>query len=173
MSYKSSISQRKYLLVSKDLLLFLKSYSKHSNLPLKAVTERFLILGMKRANERYLSDMMNELLRPRPDGLRFLISKNDKSYLVVSPDIHQMVTQCARDWKIKQIEATRNLVLLGMRAYFNTEPRDNPEYDSRMKISQLIIEHWQQNYPEEYLEQKLGPNCREKLEADVLHDIVF
>lgn len=116
---------------------------------------------------------MNELLRPRVDGLKFLISKHEKSYLVVSPDIHQMVTQFAREWNIKLIEVTRNLVLLGMWAYFNTDPRDNPEYDSRMKISQLIIEYWQQNYPEEYLEQKLGPNCREKLEADVLHDIVF
>jgi hypothetical protein len=172
-SNMQSTSQRKYLLVSKDLLLSLKGYSKYSNILLKTITEHFLILGMNIANELYMKDMMNELLHPRIDGLKFLISKNDKSYLVGSPDIHQMVTQCARDWKIKLIEATRNLVLLGMWAYFNTDPRDNPEYDSRMKISQSIIEHWQKKHPDKSLEQEFGSDYRKKMEADVLRDIVF
>jgi hypothetical protein len=102
---------RKYLLVSEYYWLLLKSYGKSRKVSLAAITESFLSKGLKRANELYMKEAIDDMLRLRTDGLRYIISRQDKKkYLVVSPEIHSKVTEFARNRKIKLIEATRNLI---------------------------------------------------------------
>lgn len=165
--------QRKYLLVSKDHWLLLKGYGKHRKVPLAAITEHLLSLGLKRANELYMKEAIDDIIRPRPDGLRFIISGQDKKYLVVSPEIHNMVTEFARKSKIKLIDATRNLVGLGMLAHFRADPRDDPQYASMMEINRLIIEQWQKSNPGKSIKKVFGPRYWGKMEADVLRNIAF
>jgi len=165
--------RRKYLLVSEDDWLLLKSYGKHSKMPLAEVTDQFLSLGLNRANELYMKEVIENTLRPRPDGLRYVISRQDKKYLVVSPVIHGKVTEFARKKKIKLIEATRTLFGLGIIAHFEADPRDNPIFRSKMEIRRLLTENWQKRHPDTSLEKVLGPGYPEKMEADVLRDIAF
>jgi hypothetical protein len=164
---------RKYLLVSKDQWLLLKGYGKHQKVSLAAITEHFLSLGLKRANELYMKEVIDDILRPRTDGLQYVISRQDKKYLVVSLEIHSKVTEFGRKRKLKLIEATRILIWLGMLAHFNVDPRNDPKYTSMMEISRLIIEQWQKNNPDKSIEKVLGPRYWRKMEADVLRDITF
>jgi hypothetical protein len=164
---------RKYLLVNIDQWLLLKSYGKYHNMPLKVITDQFLTLGLIRADEVYMKEVVEDSLRPRHDGLRYVISRQDKKYLVVSPGIHDKVTKFARKKKIKLIEATRILIGLGIMAHFSADPRDNPLFESEMEIFRLITENWQKRHPDKPLEKILGPRYREKMEADVLRDIAF
>jgi len=164
---------RKYLLVSKDQWLLLKGYGKHQKVSLAAITEHFLSLGLKRANELYMKEVIDDILRTRPDGLRYVISRHDKKYLVVSLEIHSKVTEFARKRKIKLIEATRNLAWLGMLAHFNVDPRNDPKYASRMEIFRLVIEKWQKDNPGKSIKKVFGPRYWRKMEADVLRNIAF
>ncbi len=164
---------RKYLLISKKLWVFLKGYGKHEKISLVDITERLLSLGIKRSNELYMKEAIRDMMRPRPDGLKYVISQQDKKYLVVSQKTHNKVTEFARKRKIKLIDATRYLLGLGLWAHFNADPRDDPQYASLMEINQLIVERWQKNHPGKSVEEVLGPKYRERMEADVLRKIAF
>jgi hypothetical protein len=166
-------SQRKYLLVSKDLWSFLKGYGKHEKITLGDITEHLLLLGIKRSKELYMKEVIRDLMRPRPDGLKYVISQPEKKYLVVSQKTHNKVTEFARKRKIKLIDATRYLLGFGILAHFNADPRKDPQYTSLMEINQLIIERWQKNNPGKSIEKVFGPLYREKMEADILQKISF
>jgi hypothetical protein len=98
---------------------------------------------------------------------------DDKKYLVVSPEIHKKVSEFAKKKKIKLIEATHYLLGLGMLAHFSTDPRDDSRYASLTEINRLIIENWRKNHPDQSLEETLGPQFQERMEADIFRDIVF
>ena len=116
---------RKYLLVDIGNWMLLKTYGKRSKMPLKVITDQFLSLGLNRANKLYMKELIEDILRPRPDGLQYVIRRRDKKYVVVSPKIHGKVTEFARKKKIKLINATRILIGLGMMTHFSAYPRGN------------------------------------------------
>ena len=140
---------------------------------LESVTALLLTKGLKLANELYMKETVDSVLRPRYDGLRYVISQKDKKYLVVTSETHQKVTEFANKKRIKLIEATRVLIGLGMLAHFNADPKDDPRYTSLMEMNRLMIENWQKNHPDQPIEETLGMQYWERMEADILRGIVF
>ena len=162
-------AKKKFLLVSKDNLLLLKSFAKHKQWSLFDVTESILSQGLKSARERYLKDVVESSLRPRNDGLRYAISQQEKAYLVVSPELHEEITEFARKKNIKLIRATRFIIGMGLWAETSNDPRNTSEYRVRMEIFRTKLEEWRKRHPGESLEEAFGPGFLTKKEAEKLY----
>jgi len=60
----------------------------------------------------------------RASELKYVISQENKKYLVVHPDVHAAVVRYAKKKKLKMTEATWRLIGIGMKLeYWGEDPR--------------------------------------------------
>ena len=136
------MTHKKYLMTSENTLITLKVLAKVHNVSLMSLTDTVLSLGLERAGKYYMKDLMEDTLRKRPDGLKYVISREEKKYLVVSLAIHRRVKEFADLKKLKLLDATRILIWLGIWALKGVNPEDSSEYRLRQKLNRVLAKEW-------------------------------
>jgi hypothetical protein len=166
------MTHKKYLMTSENTLITLKVLARVHNVSLMSLTDTVLSLGLERAGKYYMKDLMEDTVRKRPDGLKYVISREEKKYLVVSLAIHRRVKEFADLKKLKLLDATRILIWLGIWALKGVNPEDSSEYRLRQKLNRVLIKEWNKHNPAQTMEDMLGPGVLERMDADALRKIM-
>jgi len=91
---------------------------------------------------------------------QYTVSKQNRTYLAVSPHVYEKVKSYADKKGLTMVEATWRLISIGTQYVFNGDPENDPRYEVVTDITKQILDNLKKKYGlpfEKYLEAA-GPN---------------
>ena len=151
---------RKYLAVSKNVHMVLSVLSQHPKTTIKDKVEHLVETGLRYDRIAHLMLENVKIFDQRLPEFQYAVSKQNRTYLAVSPQVYEKVKSYANTKGLKIVEATWRLISIGTQYMFNGEPENDPRYEVVTNITKQIIDNLKRRYGlpfEKYLEAA-GPN---------------
>lgn len=163
----------KYLAISKAVVFMLKAVAQVYKMTLFDFVDQILSLGLEVARERFAQPFVEETICNPPLSFRYILSKEDKTYVKISSELHAKIETFTQERGVTMVNATRTLIILGINRRDSGDHRRNPEYQSWATAMRHLISQWEKNNPGHLFRPEGNPAELTQEEDKILRKIVF
>ncbi len=146
-------SGRKHLITSKKIRLVIKAVALKRNVPVSVLVQQLIDTGLSYEEEAHRRKI-NAPLFQRPQNIKYVVARSEKTYLSVTHEVYQKVKAYAREKGLKLIEASWRLLAIGFQYDFGGDPKSEPEFLVLKEMHQMVMDKVRKrnaNIADEYL----------------------